>query len=66
MLHLGHMEVRSSQARGQIRAVAGGIQHSHSNARSKEHLQPVPQLTAKPDPYPTEQCQGLNLNPRGY
>ena len=27
-----------SQARGQIRAVAAGLYHSHSNARSKLHL----------------------------
>ena len=40
----------SSQARGQIRAVAAGLHHSHSNARSKPHLRPTPQLTATPDP----------------
>ena len=38
----------SSQARGQIGAAAAG--HSHSNTRSKLHLQPTPQLTATPDP----------------
>ena len=36
----------SSQARGQIRTVAVGLCHSHSNARSKPCLQPTPQLTA--------------------
>ena len=36
----------SSQARGQIRAVAAG----HSNIGSEPHLQPAPQLTATPDP----------------
>ena len=35
-----------SQARGQIRAVAAGLHHSHSNARSEQQLQPTPQLTA--------------------
>ena len=33
------------QARGQIGAVAAGLYHSHSNARSEQHLQPIPQLT---------------------
>ena len=39
-----------SQASGRIRAAAAGLQHSHSNAGSKPHLQPTPQLTAMPDP----------------
>ena len=39
-----------SQARSQIRAVATNLCHSHSNAGSKPHLQPTPQLTATPDP----------------
>ena len=39
-----------SQARGQIRAVATGLHHSHSKARSKLCLQPTPQLTATTDP----------------
>ena len=39
-----------SQARGPIRAVAGGLHHSHRNARSKPHLQATPQLTATLDP----------------
>ena len=39
-----------SQARGQIRAAAAGLYHSHSNTGSKSHLQPIPQLTAIPDP----------------
>ena len=38
-----------SQARGQIRAVAAGLRHSHSNAGSKPRLRPTPQLTATPD-----------------
>uniref|UniRef100_A0A8C3W7G2 MACPF domain-containing protein n=1 Tax=Catagonus wagneri TaxID=51154 RepID=A0A8C3W7G2_9CETA len=37
-------------ARGQIRATAAGLHHSHSNARSKLHLQTIPQLVATPDP----------------
>ena len=41
-----------SQARGQIgtAAAANGLHHSHSNARSKPHLQPTPQLTVISDP----------------
>ena len=39
-----------SQARGPIGAIAAGLHHSHSNARSKPHLQPKPQVTATPDP----------------
>ena len=38
-----------SQARGPIGAVAAGLYQSHSNARSKLHLPPTPQLTATPD-----------------
>ena len=33
---------KSSQARGQIGAVAAGLHHSHSNARSKPCLPPTP------------------------
>ena len=39
-----------SQARGLIRAVAVGLHHSHSKARSEPHLRPTPQLMATPDP----------------
>ena len=39
-----------SQAKGRIRAVAAGLHHSHSNARSELSLWPTPQLTAMPDP----------------
>ena len=38
-----------SQASGQIRAVAAGLRHSHSNARAKLHGC-TPQLTATLDP----------------
>ena len=48
----------SSQARGQIRAVAASLHHSHSNMGSELHLRPIPQLTATPDPQTTEQGQG--------
>ena len=40
-----HPQHMGSQARGQIGAVATGLHHSHSNARSKMHLQNTPQLT---------------------
>ena len=52
-----------SQARGQIGAIAPGLHHSHSNARSEPPLRPMPQLTATPDPSPTEQGQGLIPQP---
>ena len=54
-----------SQARGQIGAVAAGLQHSHRNLVSEPHLSPTPQLTAVPDPLLTEQGQGLKLHPHG-
>ena len=41
---------RSSQARGQIGAVAVGLYHSHSNTGSEPHLQPTLHLMAMPDP----------------
>ena len=45
-----------SQARGPIGATAAGLRHrqSHSNAGSEPRLRPTPQLTAMPDPQPTE------------
>ena len=39
-----------SQARRLIGATAASLCHSHSNARSKPHLWPLPQLMAVPDP----------------
>ena len=39
-----HMEVP------RLGAVASGLHHSHSNIRSKLHLQYTPQPTAMPDP----------------
>ena len=38
-----------SQARDLIRAVAAGLDHSHSNMGSEPHLQPTSQLMAMPD-----------------
>ena len=40
----------SSQARGQIRDVAANLHDSHSNTEPELCLQPIPQLTATPDP----------------
>ena len=40
----------SSQAKGWIRAVAAGLHHSHRNAGSKPHLQPIPWLWETLDP----------------
>ena len=54
-----------SQARCPIGAVAASLCHSHSNVGSELRLQPTPQLTATPDPQPTEQGQGSNLQPHG-
>ena len=48
----------SSQARGQIGAVAAGLHHSHSDAGSELRLRPTPQLMATPDPKSTERGQG--------
>ena len=39
-----------TQAGSQIRAVAAGLHHSHSNVGSEPRLQPIPQFTATPDP----------------
>ena len=50
-LHLHHMEVPRL---GVESATAAGLHHSHSNSGSKPHLQPTSQLTATPDPQPTE------------
>ena len=55
-----------SQARGQIRAVATGLYHSHINVGSETCLQPTPQLTATLDPLPTDQGQGSDLHPQGW
>ena len=40
---------RSPQAKGPIEPEAVGLLHSRSNARSKPHLQPTPQLMTTPD-----------------
>ena len=45
-----HTSYGHSQARGPIGASAAGLHHRHSNAGSKLHLQPTPQLMAMPDP----------------
>ena len=45
-----HMAYGCSQAKGPIGAIAASLHHSHSNARSKLHLPPTPQLKARPDP----------------
>ena len=60
------MPYGSSQARGRSGATAADLHHSHSNMGSEPHLQPTPQVTATPDPQPTEWGQGSNLCPHGY
>ena len=56
----------SSQARGRIGVVPAGLHQNHSNNRSSLSLRPTPQLTATPDPQPTEHGQGSNLCPHRY
>ena len=56
----------SSQTRGQIRATASSLHHSHSNAGFQPRLQPTPQFTATLDSQPTDWGKGLSLHPRGY
>ena len=55
----------NSQARGQIGAAPASLHHSHSNAGSKPRLQTTPQLTATPNPSPTEGGQRSNSQPHG-
>ena len=56
------MAYGGSQAKGLIGAVVVGLHHSHSNVGSKPCLRLTPQLTAMPDPQPTERGQGSNPN----
>ena len=44
------MAYGNPQARGQIRAAAAKLHHSHSNTGSQPCLQSTPQLTVMPDP----------------
>ena len=60
------MAYGTSQAKGWTGAVALGLHHSHSNARSEPCLRPTPQLTAMPDPQRTEQGQESNLQPHDF
>ena len=56
----------SCQARGQVRAAAASLCHSHNNTISEMHLRPMQQLEATQDPQPTERGQGSNLHPHVY
>ena len=60
-LHQWHMEVPRLEVESELQL----LEHSHSNSGTKPRLRPTPQLTAMPDPWPTEQGQGLNLHPLG-
>ena len=51
----------SSQTRGRMGAVAAGLHHSQSNARSKLHLQPTLQLAATSDPLTHWSRPGIEL-----
>ena len=44
------MAYGSFQARGQIKAIAAGLRHSHSNSGPEPCLQPIPQFMVMPDP----------------
>ena len=44
------MAYGGSQARGRIRAVASGLYHSHSNARSELQVWPTLQINSMLDP----------------
>ena len=59
------MAYGGSQPRGPIRAAATSLHRSHSSTGSEPRLQPTLQLTATPDPQPTEQGQESNLQPHG-
>ena len=65
LLRATRMAYGCSQARVLIGAVATSLHQSHSNVGFQVHLRPTPQLTATPDPLPTERCQGLNPKPHG-
>jgi len=41
------------------------LAYTTATAGSKPHLQPTPQITATPDPQPTERGQGSNLQSDG-
>ena len=59
------MAYGGSQARGLIGAIVTSLCQSYRNMGSEPCLQPTPQLTATPGPYPTKQGQGSNLQPHG-
>ena len=63
--HLLHIEAPRLGVESEL-TVAASLHHRHSNAGSKPHLPPTPQLMAMLDPQPTEWGQGLNPNPQGY
>ena len=50
LLRAAPIAYRSSQARGQVEAIAAGLCHGQSNARSEPYLQPTPQVTLTLDP----------------
>ena len=52
----------SSQARGQMGAVATSLRQNHSNTGSDPHLCPAPQLTAMPDPNPLIEARDQTCN----
>ena len=55
-----------SQASGRVGALATGLHHGHSSARSELRLRPTPQLIAALDPWPAEGGRGSDLRPHGY
>ena len=57
--HSQQMEIPRLGVR--IRATAAGLCHSQRDMGCEPCVWPTPQLMAKPDPWHTEQGQGLNL-----
>ena len=51
-----------SQAGGLIGVTAASLHHSHRNARTELHLQPIPQLTATPDLNPQSEVRDQTRN----
>ena len=50
-----------SKAKGRIGAVVASLCQSHSNARAKPRLQPIPQLTARLDPQSLSEARDRNF-----
>ena len=56
----------SSRLRGRIGADAVSLHHRYSGNGSEPHMRPTLQLSAMPDPSPTEQGRRWNAHPRRH